>query len=221
MRILAEPRRVIKLFVLENREYSYLDPAATIADIEVFCSDAKLKKAEGITVPPLFIKKTKELLADAAIKISAVIGFPLGWSVIESKVAESILAIVDGADELEVVVNITALKNNDWQYLAKELNTLLTIIRKQQKRITVIVEAGQLDKEDITRCCDLYGAAGVDCLSLSTGIVDCLPSFETVRTVRHQLAEAVSIKISGRTLDTADIESYRQAGADRINILVK
>jgi deoxyribose-phosphate aldolase len=206
---------------LENTAYSYLDPAATIEDIEIFCRDAKMQKATGITVPPLFVRKAKELLGDTAVKISTVIGFPLGWSVIESKVAESVLAIIDGADELEVVANITAIKNNDWQYLAKELNTLLTVVRKQQKQITIVLEAVQIDKEDITRCCDLYGAAGIDCLGLSTGFVDRLPSFETVRSVRHQLADAVSIKISGRSLDKTSIEDYRQAGADHINVLVK
>jgi deoxyribose-phosphate aldolase len=210
-----------KLFVLENIEYSYFDAAATIADVEQFCKKARLEKSDSITVPPLFIKKAKELLVDTDIKISTVIGFPLGWSVIESKVAEIILAIIDGADELDVVINITALKNNDWQYLAKELNTLLTVIRKQQKLITVTVEAEQLDKEDITRCCDLYGAAGIDCLSLSTGVQERLPSFEAVRMVRSQLADAVAIKISGRSLDKATIDLYRQAGAGRINILVK
>lgn len=206
---------------MENIEYSYLDPVATIAAVEQFCMDAKFKKAKSITVAPLFVKKAKEFVGDGGIKISTVIAFPFGWCVIEAKVAEVILAMIDGADELDVVINITALKNSDWQYLAKELNTLLTVIRKQKKLINVIIEAEQLNTEDITRCCDLYGAAGVDCLSLSTGLQERLPSFETVRSVRSQLADAVSVKVTGKTMDQAAIDLYRQAGAQRISILVK
>jgi deoxyribose-phosphate aldolase len=214
-------KQAIKSFVLENIEYSYLDPLATIADIEQFCTDAGSKKAVNVSIPPLFVKKAKALLNGTGIKISAVIAFPFGWSVIESKVAEIILAMIDGADELDVVINITALKNNDWQYLAKELNTLLTVIRRQQKSVNIIIEAEWLNKEDITRCCDLYGAAGIDCLSLSTGFWERLPSFETVRSVRSQLADAVAIKINGRSLDPDAIALYSQAGANRIGLLVK
>ncbi|RYY71786.1 MAG: 2-deoxyribose-5-phosphate aldolase [Chitinophagaceae bacterium] len=206
---------------MENIEYSYLDPKATLASMEKFCVDIKIKKARSISVPPLFVKKTKELLGDSGISVASVISFPFGWSVIESKVAEVILAMIDGADELDVVINLTALKNNDWQYLAKELNTLLTVIRKQQKSINIIIESRWLDKEDITRCCDLYGAAGIDCLSLSTGMHDLTPGFDIVRAVRSQLAEAIPIKITGSSLDEATIDLYRQAGAKRISIFVK
>ena len=202
-------------------DLAYIEHTATLPQIENICRRAIHDKCECITAPPLFIKKVKELLADTAITISTVIGYPFGWSVIESKVAEVILAMIDGADELEVVINITALKNNDWQYLAKELNTLLTIVRKQQKALTIVIESTILDKEDITRCCDLYGAAGVDCLSLSTGLQERLPSFETVRMVRAQLADAVSIKIVGQSMDQAAVDLYRQAGAERICLIVK
>ncbi|RZL40691.1 MAG: 2-deoxyribose-5-phosphate aldolase, partial [Pedobacter sp.] len=174
-----------------------------------------------ITVPPLFIKKAKELLLNETVKISTVIGYPYGWSSIESKVAEIILAMIDGADELEIVINITALKNNDWQYLAKELNTFMSIIRKQQRYINIIIETEYLDKEDITRCCDLYGVAGIDCLSLSTGTQLRSVSFDTVRLVRNQLAEPVDIKINSSNIDEASIDLYLQAGATRIGLLVK
>ena len=129
--------------------------------------------------------------------------------------------MVDGADELEVVTNITALKNNDWQYLAKELNTLMTVIKKQQRSVNIIIEVELLDKEDITRCCDLYGVAGIDCLGISTGTHAYAPAFEKLRWVRSQLAEQVNVKVTGYNFDQATIDLYRQAGAARIGMLVK
>lgn len=198
-----------------------LEPTATLAQIENVCSKAVDENCECITVPPLFVKKAKELLDGKAIKVSTVIGFPYGWSAIEAKVAETILAMIDGADELDIIINITALQNNDWQYLAKELNTLMTVVRKQQRFIDIIVESELLTKEDITRCCDLYGAAGIDSLVLSTGTQERLPSFDTVRLVRSQLADPVKIKLYAANVDAAAIELYKNAGIDRIGILVK
>lgn len=202
-------------------ETAFLEPTATVKQIADTCSKAIRENHGCITVPPLFVKKAKELLEGRAIKLSTVIGFPYGWSAIESKVAEVILAMIDGADELDIVINIIALKNHDWQYLAKELNTLMTVVRKQQRFFNIIIEAGSLSDEDLTRCCDLYGAAGIDCLVLSTGTGGQLPLFNQVRMVRRQLADKVGIKIYAANADAASVELYRDAGASRIGILVK
>jgi len=201
-------------------ESAFLEPTATIEAMEQFCRDAKEKNALAVTVPPLFIKKVKEEMAGTAIQIAAVIGYPFGWSAIEAKVAEAILAMVDGADELEVVVNITALKNNDWQYLAKEINTLLTIIRRQGKKVCFTIETILLTEEEISRCCDLYGVAGIDGIGVSTGIQNDLPSVQMVQAIRRQLADTVPVKITGEITETT-LAGYRQAGAERIVLLVK
>ncbi|RYY48610.1 MAG: 2-deoxyribose-5-phosphate aldolase [Chitinophagaceae bacterium] len=206
---------------MKKIEYCCLNPIASLAYIEDYCRRTIGENLDSITLPSLFVKRAKEILGEHPISLSTAIAVPFGWSVIEAKIAEIILAMVDGADELEVMINMTALKNNDWQYLAKELNTILTVVRKQQKRINIIVESEYLNAEEITRCCDLYGAAGIDCLSLSTGFHERLPAFETVRQFRSQLADAVQLKIAGASLDHAAIDLYRAAGADRIGLLVK
>lgn len=221
MKISVEQKPVIKSLGLKNLEYSFLDPVATLAAMEQFCNDAKIKNAISVTVPPLFIKKVKEQLEGTGIKVSTVIGYPYGWMAIEAKVAETILAMIDGADELEIVINITALKNNDWQYLAKEINTLLTIVRKQQKQLSFIIETNLLNEEELSRCCDLYGVAGIDCIDLSTGLENELPSVETLRSIRRQLADQVDIKITGAGMDEKISGAYREAGATRIGIFVK
>jgi deoxyribose-phosphate aldolase len=206
---------------LKSIEYSFLSRTATLDAMQEFCNYAIERNAATISVPPLFIKKVKEHLAGTSIKISTVIGYPYGWAAIEAKVAETILAMIDGADELQIVVNITALKNNDWQYLATEINTLLTIVRKQQKQLCFIIETALLTEEEISRCCDLYGVSGVDCIGITTGLEEAPPSVEMIRNVRSKLAEAVTIKISGRDIDEQAAGGFATAGADRVCIFVK
>lgn len=202
-------------------ELAFLNPTATLAQIENICKRTVDEKYIQLTVPPLFVKKAKELLAGSGVSVSTVIGYPFGWSAIEAKVAETVLAMIDGADELDIVTNITALKNNDWQYLAKEINMLLTIVRKQQKKICFTIETALLTEEDITRCCDLYGAAGIDAINLTTGLEKVLPSAETVKSVRRQLADLVAIKMILTVMEEATAENYHRSGIDRLCLLVK
>nr|WP_262919087.1 deoxyribose-phosphate aldolase [Niabella hibiscisoli] len=119
-----------------------------------------------------FVKKTKELLQGTAVKTCTVIGFPFGYSAIEAKLAEVLLAIVDGADELDIVINLIALKNNDWQYLANEANHLIPIIKEKGKTVKIIIESGVLTDDEIIKCCELYGPAGIDYLKTSTGYAE-------------------------------------------------
>ena len=202
-------------------ELAFLEPTATLAQIENICRRAVDEKYTQLTVPPLFVKKAKELLTGSDITVATVIGYPFGWSAIEAKVAETVLAMIDGADESDIVINITALKNNDWQYLAKEINMLLTIIRKQQKKVCFSIAAALLTEEEITRCCDLYGAAGIDALNLTTGMEKELPSAETIRSVRRQLADPVAIRIVSPVMNDEIAGTCRAAGVDRLSVLVK
>ena len=126
-----------------------LEQTVTLSDIERLCQEGIEKKVIAICVPPLFVKKAKALTAGSGVKVATVIGFPYGYSAIEAKLAEIVLAIIDGADELDMVVNITALKNNDWQYLAKEINTILPIIQNKGKLLKVVVECSLLSSEEI------------------------------------------------------------------------
>jgi len=143
----------------------------------------------AVCIPPLFVKKAGDLLAGSAIKVATVIGFPFGYSAIEAKVAEIVLAIVDGADELDIVINISAIKNNDWNFIANEINTIMPIIKSRNKIIKVIIESGVLSDDEIIRCCDIYGAAGVDFIKTSTGYAEKGASVRAVALIRQHLAD--------------------------------
>ena len=145
-----------------------------------------------------------------------MIGFPFGYSAIEAKVAELVLAIIDEADELDVVINISAIKNNDWQFLASEINAILPIVRSKGRLIKIIIESGVLTNDEIIKCCDLYGASGVDFMKTSTGYAEKGATVEAVALMRTHLAENVRIKASGGIKTFAFAKKLIEAGADRL-----
>jgi deoxyribose-phosphate aldolase len=197
-------------------DHTILKPTTTIADVEKLCAEAIEYNFAAVCVPPLFVKKAKALCANSSIKIATVIGFPFGYSAVEAKLAEVLLAIVDGADELDMVINIAALKNNDWQYLANELNAILPIVKNKQKVIKIIIESGILTDDEIIKCCDLYGIAGVDFMKTSTGYAEKGASVHAVALMRKHLADAVKIKASGGIRTFLFAKELIDAGADRI-----
>jgi deoxyribose-phosphate aldolase len=197
-------------------DHTILKPTVTIAEIEKLCNEAKQYQFAAVCVPPLFIKKARGFTAGTAVKTATVIGFPFGYSAVEAKLAETVLAIVDGADELDMVISIAALKNNDWQYLAMELNTIMPVVRSKNKVLKVIIESGLLTDDEIIKCCDLYGIAGVDFLKTSTGYAEKGASVHAVELMRKHLADAVKIKASGGIKTLSFAKELIAAGADRL-----
>jgi deoxyribose-phosphate aldolase len=197
-------------------DHTILKPTTLVSDIEKLCSEAKQYGFAAVCVPPNFVKKAKELTAGSAVKVATVIGFPFGYSAVEAKIAEIVLAMVDGADELDVVINISAIKNNDWPYIADEINHIMPIIRSKNKVIKIIIESGVLTDEEIIKCCDIYGVAGIDFLKTSTGYAEKGASVEAVQLFRKHLPAAVQIKASGGIRDYAFAKGLVDAGATRL-----
>lgn len=197
-------------------DHTILKPTCLVSDIDKLCAEAVQYQFAAVCVPPNFVKLAKEKLADSSVKVATVIGFPFGYSATEAKIAEIILAIVDGADELDVVANISAIKNGDWTAIADEINHILPIIRSKNKVIKIIIESGVLTNTEIISCCDIYGAAGIDYLKTSTGYADKGASVETVQLFRKHLPESVHIKASGGIRDFATAQQMIDAGATRI-----
>lgn len=197
-------------------DHTIVKPDTTIADVERLCSEALQYHFAAVCVPPLYVKKAAGLLAGSTVKTATVIGFPFGYSAIEAKLAEVVLAIVDGADELDMVANISAVKNSDWQFIAAEINTILPVIRNKNRVLKVIIETGMLTTDEIIKCCELYGAAGVDFLKTSTGYAGKGATVEAVRLMRQHLPPHVQIKASGGIRSFAFAGELLAAGASRI-----
>jgi deoxyribose-phosphate aldolase len=205
------------MILTEHIDHACLKPDTTIADVEQLCREAVEYKFSTVCVPPLFVKKAKLYTAETGINTAAVIGFPFGYSAIEAKIAEIVLAVIDGADELEVVINTAAVKNNDWQFLASEINNIMPVIKSKGNKITVILETGLMTDAEIITACDMYGAAGVDFVKAGTGIMENLRITEQVRLIRKHLAETVQIKAATDVKNYNDAKNLLNAGANLLS----
>jgi deoxyribose-phosphate aldolase len=219
--VLVAVVKSIKLVMEEMQINKYIDhtvlkPTCLVADIQKLCSEAKQYDFAAVCVPPNFVKLAKELVAESDVKVATVIGFPFGYCATEAKIAEIILAMVDGADELDVVANISAIKNGDWSAIADEINHIMPIIRSKGKTVKIIIESGVLTDDEIIKCCDIYGIAGIDFLKTSTGYAEKGASVEAVQLFRKHLPESVHIKASGGIRDYATAKQMIDAGATRI-----
>ena len=197
-------------------DHTILKPTILVADIEKLCKEAVEYQFAAVCVPPNFVKLAKLLTDSNKVKVATVIGFPFGYAAVESKIAEIVLAMVDGADELDMVCNISAIKNKDFTYLANEINHIMPIVKSKHKIIKVIIESGVLTNEEIIACCDIYGAAGIDYLKTSTGYAEKGATVEAVKLFRLHLPEHVQIKASGGIRDYAFAKELVDAGATRL-----
>lgn len=197
-------------------DHTLLKPGMLLHQVEQLCREADQHGFASVCVPPLFVKQAKHWLRQSKSKVATVIGFPFGYSAVEAKIAEILLAIVDGADELDMVINFTALKNNDWEFMANEINHIMPVIAAKEKVLKVIIESGILTDEEIIKCCELYGAAGVHFVKTSTGYAEKGATVEAVKLMRQHLPDHIQIKASGGIRDYAFARALLDAGASRL-----
>jgi deoxyribose-phosphate aldolase len=149
-------------------------------------------------------------------KVATVIGFPFGYSVVTAKLAEVKQAIIDGAEELDVVINLISLKAGEWAFLHAEMEPLAEWVHSKRKIIKVIIESGVLTDEEIIRCCEVYSQVGVDFLKTSTGYAEKGATVEAVRLMRSHLPPGIRIKASGGIRTHVLAQQLIDAGADRL-----
>jgi deoxyribose-phosphate aldolase len=178
-------------------DHTLLKATCRSADISQLCREAIEFNFAAVCVPPFLVKHAVEALKDSPVKTATVIGFPMGYSSIDSKLSEINTAIRDGADELDTVINLIALKNGDWSYLEKEIVQQIELIHQKGKAVKVIVESGVLSKDELSHCCNLYGRLGIDYMKTSTGYAEKGASVSDVQLMRSELPAEVKIKASG------------------------
>jgi deoxyribose-phosphate aldolase len=197
-------------------DHTVLKPTTLLADVTQLCNEALEHRFAAVCVPPHFVATARQLTINSDVKTATVIGFPFGYSSITAKVAEIKKAIQDGADELDMVINLSALKNNDMDYLAKEIVTCLQPVRLHRKIIKIIIESGILIDEEIIACCDLYAKHKVDFMKTSTGYAEKGASLHAVSLMRKHLPSTIAIKASGGIRTFAFAKELIEAGATRI-----
>lgn len=204
------------MHIVSYIDHTILKPATTDSDIEKLCKEAIQYNFAAVCVPPYYVGGAKRILSDTPVKIATVIGFPFGYDTTASKLEAIKQAISNGADELDIVHNTGALKNDDWEYLSNEITACLQPARLHNKLVKVIIESGILPDEAIISCCRLYAEHKVDFIKTSTGYAEKGADVAQVRLIRKHLPERIAIKASGgiRTYEFA--KQLIDAGASRI-----
>lgn len=197
-------------------DHTILKPTTTLEDIRKICGEANEYKFAAVCIPPPFVRNAKMMLKDSEVKVATVIGFPFGYSVAKAKIFEMQQALEDGADEIDVVVNLIALKAGQWTYLENEIKFLVEAAHKNGRIIKVIIESGILTSEEIIKCCEIYSKMEVDFVKTSTGYAEKGASVEAVHIMKAHLPEHIRIKASGGIRDFAFAKELVEAGADRL-----
>ncbi len=197
-------------------DHTNLKPTATIPDIEQLCKEAVEYGFAGVCIAPAYVHAAKQLLTGTNRKVVTVVGFPLGCNTTTTKLHEIKQAIEDGADELDIVHNLGALKNRDYDYLIAEANQCIELVHKYNKTIKVIIETGLLTDDEVVKCCEIYTAAGADYIKTSTGFAETGASIHAVELIRSNTPAYTGIKASGGIKDYKFASALIAAGATRL-----
>jgi len=193
-------------------DHTLLKPTTTHIEIEKICKEALEYGFAAVCVPPPFVGVARR----AGVRTATVIGFPFGYSVTQAKLAELRQAIADGADELDVVINLGDVKEGRWLELEEEMRMIVDYAHSAGRLIKVIIESGVLTEGEIIRCCAVYAPLGVEFLKTSTGYAERGATVAAVRLMRAHLPAAVRIKASGGIRDAGFALELIAAGADRL-----
>ena len=199
--------------ILKRVDHTLLKAYATWEDIAALCDEAIAFETASVCVPPAYIGRIHEIYGDK-INICTVVGFPLGYSVTEAKLAETQKAIADGANEIDMVINISDVKNGLYRKVEEEIRALKKVCGDHI--LKVIVETCYLTREEKIAMCRAVTAAGADYIKTSTGFGTGGATLEDVKLFMEHIGPKVKIKAAGGISTLEDLEAFVEAGCDRI-----
>lgn len=196
-------------------EHTNLNPTLSIKDIDKLVDEARAHQLLGVCVPPFWVKRAKREIAKDNILLVTVAGFPLGYNMTETKLDEIKRAIDNGADEIDVVWNISSFKTGiPWTKI--ELAKCSKLTHDHQKPLKIIIETAYLSHDEIVEACKLCADAGADFVKTSTGFAPTGATVEHVKLMRSVLPKEVGIKASGGIKTREQAIALIEAGADRL-----
>lgn len=197
-------------------DHTTLKVDTKLKDIKKICSEAIEYDFFAVCVPPYFVQNAAMLLKNSKVKVATVIGFPMGYATTPSKAAEINQAINDGADELDVVVNVSAVKSGNWNYVHNDIKTMAIAAHMKGKSIKVILETGLLNRKEIKKLCEICAEVEVNFVKTSTGMNGEGATLEVVQFLRENLPKTIKIKASGGIRNLTKAIKMIEGGADRI-----
>lgn len=196
-------------------DHTLLKPESTREQVEKLCAEAKEYEFASVCVNPTWVKLSAQLLEGTPVKVCTVIGFPLGASTPTTKAFETADAIENGAGEIDMVLNIGALKTNDVELVKRDIEAVVQSA-KGKAIVKVILETCLLSKEEIKLACQLSKEAHADFVKTSTGFSTGGATIEDVSLMREVVGPNMGVKASGGVRSLEDVEKMLQAGATRI-----
>lgn len=203
-------------------DHTILKANATQSDIEKLCDEAKKYNFASVCVNPYWVPLASDLLKNSTVKVCTVIGFPLGATSSESKASETEIAILQGADEVDMVINVGAIKNNKTDIVENDILAVVNSARKTGKTqnkniiVKVILETCYLTKDEIKKSCICAKNAGADFVKTSTGFGTGGATTEDVSLMKETVGSSMDVKASGGIRDYETAIKMINAGATRL-----
>ncbi|MDY3905406.1 MAG: deoxyribose-phosphate aldolase [Lawsonibacter sp.] len=199
--------------ILSRVDHTLLTPTATWEQVKAVCEEGKAFSTASVCIPPRYVKKAADYLGNS-LKICTVIGFPNGYSTPEVKVFETEDAVRNGADEIDMVINLGMVKAGDWEGVLQEIKAVKESCGG--RILKVIVEACQLTQEEKIAACRVVSMSGADFIKTSTGFSAGGATVEDVKLFREHISPDLRIKAAGGIRTFEQARALLEAGADRI-----
>ena len=199
--------------ILSACDHTLLLQPATWEEIKGICDDARKHRTASICIPPCYVKRAKEYVGDE-VKICTVIGFPNGNMTTASKVFETEDALQNGADEIDMVINIGMLKAKEYDYVLEEIKAVKAACKEHI--LKVIIETCLLTDEEKIKMCELVTESGADYIKTSTGFSTGGATFDDVALFAAHVGPKVKIKAAGGISSLEDAERFMELGASRL-----
>lgn len=196
-------------------DHTYLAADCTGQDVDRLCGEAIEHGFKAVCIPPYFVTRAAKALNGSDVLLATVVAFPYGYQETAVKVQEIRRAMDEGADELDIVINLSAVKSGDWTYVKSDLESVATTARLKGKVCKIIIEAGSLTAEELKRICDICNEVRPSFVKTSTGTREGV-SVDQVKYLRANLHQDIRIKASGGIRDKDFASALIEAGADRI-----
>ena len=199
--------------ILSKVDHTLLNPKATWEEIKNICDDCMKYSTASVCIPPSFVKRAKEYVGNR-LKICTVIGFPNGYNTAEVKIFETENAIENGADEIDMVINLGDLMDKNYDNILSEITKIKSVCG--ERVLKVIIETCLLSEEQKIKMCEIVTKSGADFIKTSTGFSTGGATFEDIELFAKYVGENVKIKAAGGISSIADAEKFISLGADRL-----
>lgn len=197
-------------------DHTILKVDTSLQEINKLCKEAIKYQFASVCIPPYFVSEAKDLLIDSTVKVSTVVGFPMGFNNTAAKVEEIKRVALNGADEIDAVINITALLNKDWNFVKNDIESMVNACHIHGKIAKIIIETAYLRSGDMSKLAKICSDAHANFVKTSTGFASSGADVEDILKLRKLLPAEIKIKASGGIKNKTSALKMIKAGADRI-----